>query len=242
MKHHRLWPVLAVALLTLILTGCASPISRGLRQQARADLNFTTVLNNPDAFRGTLVIWGGIIQQMQNQSGGTSITVLAYPLDWRDQPQTWKAPEGRFLVLSSQFLDPAVYRRGRKLTVAGPVAGSQTRPLNDSQYRYPALTAQELYLWPHYRVVYFGYPYNYDYYAPYPYGPYPYAPYPYAPYPYGPYPYGPYSYDPYPFIGPSYGWYGAPFYYAPFGFRGGFHERGDFHGPEGGGHGGGRGH
>lgn len=55
--------------------------------------------------------------------------------------------EGRYLVVVDRFLDPAIYRSGRDITVAGEVRGSEVRRLGEIDYRYPVIAASELYLW-----------------------------------------------------------------------------------------------
>jgi hypothetical protein len=78
--------------------GCVYPISAELRQSARKDLTFARVFENPEAARGALVIWGGVILQNNNQSTGTMLTMMQFPLDWRERPKAWQDPGGRFIV------------------------------------------------------------------------------------------------------------------------------------------------
>ena len=68
--------------------------------------------------------------------------------------------------LVNRFLDPAIYRSGRDITVAGEVQGSEVRRLGEIAYRYPVIAALELHLWKEplspqsYPYAYpFGYPY-----------------------------------------------------------------------------------
>jgi outer membrane lipoprotein len=77
----------------------------------------------------------------------TWIEVLQKNLDRQQRPEDTYQSLGHFLVRFSGFIDPAIYARGRKLTVAGRVDGNVIRPLNDMDYTYPVLTAREHYLW-----------------------------------------------------------------------------------------------
>ena len=61
--------------------------------------------------------------------------------------------EGRFIIQTPGFLDPAIYSPGRKLTVAGTVAGKEVRPLGEIEYTYPIIEKRELYLWPEEEAV-----------------------------------------------------------------------------------------
>ena len=173
--------------LLLILAGCAPVISTNLREQTDPSLTFGEVIRNPDAFKGRTVIWGGeIIETTNEKDGDTVLEIFQRPLSWREEPQETAASEGRFLVRVEKYLDPYVYRRGRKVTVAGEVLGEEVRPIGKMDYRYPLILSKELYLWTYY------YPYSY-------------SPYPYD---YGyPYHYGSWGYN-YPWY-PGWGWWGG---------------------------------
>lgn len=140
-----------------LLAGCAtSPISKTLRQQARKDVTFERAVKDPDADKGALVIWGGYIVDVVNAPGYTELTVLDAPLEAGDQPGLAENSKGRFLARINRFLDPAVYRKGRKVTVAGKITGQETRPLGKIDYAYPVLDVDELHMWARER------PYPYD--------------------------------------------------------------------------------
>jgi outer membrane lipoprotein len=166
----------------LLLSGCAHVISKNLRAEADPTLSFSRVLQNPEAFKGKTVIWGGEVVETTNQKdGSTLIEVLERRLDRQGEPDEASPSQGRFLVQSQDYLDPYVYRRGRKVTVAGVILGQKVKPLGEMDYRYPLVSIKQLHLWPVY------------YYAPAPYYPYPYYYDPWwrpAPwYPWGYYPY-----------------------------------------------------
>ena len=56
-------------------------------------------------------------------------------------------PEERHLVVVNRFLEPAFYRSGRDITVAGEVVGSVLPRLGEIGYRYPVIAALKIYLW-----------------------------------------------------------------------------------------------
>lgn len=147
----RLW---FVGVLGLLLSACAYPISQPFRDEARKDLTFSTVLQNPTTYRGSVVIWGGVIIDTVNRPEGTEITVLETPLDSGGEPGDEEFSRGRFIAKSLQFLDPEIYKNGRKITVAGEITGQETRPLGAMQYRYPVLMIKELHLWKKETVTY----------------------------------------------------------------------------------------
>ena len=169
----------------LLMLGCASPISKQLRQEVTEDVTFPMVLKNPSAYEGDIVLWGGFIIKTVNLEEGVEIFVLETPLDHWEEPEPQQYSRGRFIAKTAKFLDPEVYAKGRKITLAGKIVGGATHPLGQTQYLYPVVMVKQLHLWKKAPAS----PYYYPWYGPYSwYGPYPYGPY------YGPY-YGPF-YEP----------------------------------------------
>ena len=148
--------------LAVLLSGCAHVISQDLRDQADPSLTFSEIFQNPSAYKGKAVVWGGeIIETVNRKEGDTLIEVFQRPLDGRGEPKETLASEGRFLILAEKYLDPYLYRKGKKLTVAGEILGEEMKPLGNMDYRYPLLLSKQIYLW-----EYYYYPYPYTYYGP----------------------------------------------------------------------------
>jgi outer membrane lipoprotein len=91
---------------------------------------------------------GGKIIETQGSEGNSEITVLHLPLKDNERPQDGDKTEGRFLVRTAQFLDPALYEKGTLLTVVGRVSGAESRMIGSFPYLYPALEMIEIKLWP----------------------------------------------------------------------------------------------
>jgi outer membrane lipoprotein len=145
------WSKLRLGLLfflLLTLSACAPTISKQLRQQADAGLSFPVLAADPEAYQGKIVILGGVIAQTTAKTGQTELEIVQKPLDSFNVPETTDTSQGRFLVLAEQFLDPLIYKKDRKITVAGEVTGSEVRKLDELDYRYPVLKSLELKLWP----------------------------------------------------------------------------------------------
>jgi outer membrane lipoprotein len=168
MKSRFSW-ILLLSFLVL-LSGCAHVISKDLRTKSDPSLTLTQVRQNPEAFKGKWVVWGGEIVETVNQKDDTTqIEVFQKPLGWRGEPKDTISSEGRFLILTDQYLDPYIFRRGKKITVAGEILGNKIKPLGEMDYRYPIVSSKQIYLWPEYYYQ----PYPYTYYDPwwgYPYG------------------------------------------------------------------------
>lgn len=138
------------ALLLAALSGCASsryPISEELRAQARK-VTFDQVKADPNGTMGMVVIWGGRIIDVANTTNGGSIYILCLPVDSKGKPVANGESPGRFIAASPSFLDPELYPHGALVTVAGPLDGVWTEPLEDTYYTYPVLEVQEAHLWP----------------------------------------------------------------------------------------------
>jgi outer membrane lipoprotein len=134
--------------LSLALMGCASVVPKDFEATADRTLALADIWARPEAFRGRTMILGGEILQVTPKPSGTEVEVLERPLGQRDRPERTDASQGRFLVMMEGFLDPAVYRAGREVTVVGDVEGVTARPIGEVTYTFPVLRGRYLYLWP----------------------------------------------------------------------------------------------
>ena len=100
-----------------------------------------------DFHQGKLVIWGGRIVEVENQSDITLLAVASYPLNRADQPRTDAEPGVRFLVINPGFLEPLSFAPGRFVTVLGRVSGLRERPVGEFTYTYPVIETEEIHLW-----------------------------------------------------------------------------------------------
>jgi outer membrane lipoprotein len=142
-----------------LISGCAV-ISPELRAKVDSSLTFEKVFQNPCAYKGKIVLWGGeIIQTLPQKEGATMIEVLKWPLNWREEPRRTVSFHGKFLVLVKDHLDLSLYERGKDITVAGEIEGEiqgkEDQRLSDDTYRYPLILSKELHLW-----KYYFYPYS----------------------------------------------------------------------------------
>jgi outer membrane lipoprotein len=143
-SHITVTAVLAAS----VVTGCAPPFTKALLDKADKNLLFSELNKAPEKYIGKIMMLGGTIVDTKNLKDRSQIEVLQKPLDGEGRPAQTDETGGRFLIVTSQFVDGAVYHRGRSVTIIGEVAGSKVQPLGESMYRYPVLTAKELHLWP----------------------------------------------------------------------------------------------
>jgi outer membrane lipoprotein len=130
-----------------VFVGCTPVISPQLMDQVDRALGYRAIAADPAGARGKTVLLGGTIVQTVPKPGLTEIDVVQKSLDSSGAPRLTDRSEGRFLVVSEQFLDPAVYSPGRDITVAGEVLDPQTHRIGEIDYRYPVIHAIELRLW-----------------------------------------------------------------------------------------------
>ena len=147
-KRYVIHLVCLVTLTGLVMTGCAPVISQQASKDVDQSVRFEQVLEKPDAYEGKIVLLGGEIMKTENFPDKTLIIVLQRPLGFQKKPATNGSSKGRFIISAPGFLDPAIYRPHRKITVVGVVAGKEVRPLGETEYTYPIISKRELYIWP----------------------------------------------------------------------------------------------
>ncbi|MEZ4483581.1 MAG: Slp family lipoprotein [Syntrophotaleaceae bacterium] len=154
---------LGLLLVLLVLGGCGSVLSRDALYGVNYEVDYAQIKAAPENHEGKTVIAGGMILANQLSEAGTTLEILKYTLDSRDEPQDPDEVNGRFLARTSRLLDPSIYKAGRLVTLVVTLRGLETRPLQKIDYRYPVFEVVELYLVPERQPEGRGYyPYYYD--------------------------------------------------------------------------------
>ncbi len=133
-------------------SGCAHIISKDLRTKTDQTVTFGEVFKDPNSYKGKMVIWGGeIIQSIPQKDGTSLIEVLEWPLGWREKPRRTVEFRGKFLVQARGSLNPVLFHRGKRITVAGEIAGEiqgdKIEHLTEKAYRYPLLLEKQVHAW-----------------------------------------------------------------------------------------------
>jgi outer membrane lipoprotein len=139
--------------LGLLLAGCATAFPEAALRSVDRSITVTALRADPAAYVGRRVMVGGDILATRPRPGQTEIEVLSKPLSSGDRPRRGDVSDGRVLITTPEFLDPAVYAEGRRLTVIGTVTGQEERTIGELAYRYPVLAASDIRLWPREVVV-----------------------------------------------------------------------------------------
>ncbi len=171
--------------IVFLLAGCASHIPVEIRDDiTEGSATINSVQSDFEAYEGRQVRWGGTIAAVENRENDTWIEVVARELNSWGEPLYSDVSSGRFLFRVDGFLDPAIYKVDREITVYGTIESRVVREIDDHPYNYVLVRAQSHYLWNDYEQRRYAWPYYYPYY-PY-----------YYPYHYGFYFGHPFSYHP----------------------------------------------
>ncbi len=183
---HILRIIITLIMLLMFSVSC-SGITRQMRNEAMPPVPFKTLVQNVDQYIGETVILGGYILEIENKPEETIIRVLQAPLSFEDAPQLRDKSEGRFVVIHKGFLDPEIYYKDRRITVAGTILGRQTEQIGSCPYECLKLESREIHIWTEYEYRNY-YMYDDPFYYPSsrhfisPYRRYPFYRYPYYPY------------------------------------------------------------
>jgi outer membrane lipoprotein len=153
-------------MMLVLLAACATRAPDAIREPPPEDLSLAEVSRNPEAYQGRRVRWGGMVAAVENRPNETWIDVVARPLDGSGRPRAGDTSLGRFAARVQGFLDPAIYRQGREITVAGAVEGAVTRLIGQYPYRYVMVDADTTRLWEPEPRAYYRDPYYDPYYDP----------------------------------------------------------------------------
>jgi len=151
MNIKRSMAFFLLLLLFIPALGCGPVISPKVMAKVDSSIAFGAVLQNPDAYKGRTVLWGGKIIQVLPQNGTTYVEVLKMTFGWREKPEEAYAPEGKFLILFRNMPDFSNFDRGLKITVAGEIQGGvkgvAVGSLTEKDYPYPVILSEEFHLW-----------------------------------------------------------------------------------------------
>ncbi len=135
------------SVLLLTFFGCATTKREPEAEVAYEEIPFSEILKSPDTYKGRIVRLGGLIVTTENREKETVLEVLEKPLSRRGRPKGEKVSEGRFMVVFEEFLDQAIYRPNRAVTVVGEIVGVKTGTIGEASYPYPLLSGRNIHLW-----------------------------------------------------------------------------------------------
>ena len=143
----------------LFLYACSN-LPDNIKNPPTVDIQLNQVLQNSSDFQNHPVRWGGTIIDVKNKANSTLIQILSYPLDYFARPKLNQPAIGRFISISNQFLDPAIFAKGTKITIAGTLQGTVEKKVDEKIITIPIIAIDNHHIWPHYRQNYYR-PYGY---------------------------------------------------------------------------------
>lgn len=181
----------------LVICSCAPVLDRSYMQEGEREVSFKSLRENPGRYKGKLYILGGVIVHTKFVEQGSQVEAMHVPVDRYGYFEDEGRSEGRFFAVlpkEERMLDPVVYQRGRRVTLAGEFVEMRSGKIDEMEYGYPVFQIKQIYLWP--KEKRHPPPYYYDpWFSPYPY----YYRYPWWRYPYSIHkPAGPHSPAPAP--------------------------------------------
>lgn len=169
---------LKILLAVLLISSCTPVLSRNLISDGIFNEGLSEIKQEPDAYKGRLFIFGGIIVKTETTKDGSVIEAIFVPVNSLGYLKSYKTSGGRFLAIynSREILDPLIFSEKREISLAGEFIGIRNGKIGEMEYSYPLFEIKEIYLWEEikekdYYYYYMPPPYPYWYYRHRPYDP-----------------------------------------------------------------------
>ena len=143
----------------LFLHACSN-LPANIKNPPSVDIQLHQALKNSSSFQNYPVRWGGTIIDVENEANETKMQILFYPLNYYGRPKLNKPSSGRFITVSKQFLDPAIYANGTSITVVGTLQGTLEKQIGKKIITVPIVSINSFHIWPQYPQNYYS-PYGY---------------------------------------------------------------------------------
>ncbi|RJQ73020.1 MAG: hypothetical protein C4519_18275 [Desulfobacteraceae bacterium] len=159
--------------LVSVLTVACSVMPAAVKNEAVSDVAFNDLVQDASRYTGQTVILGGYVVEVRNEQDLSRLIAVQAPLGIGDEPKSKDMSQGRLIVEYKGFLDPEVYTKDRKITVAGKLLGSSATEKGQANFPFVRMAATQVHLWDKERPLerdpywhYWRYPYPYPYLYP----------------------------------------------------------------------------
>jgi len=133
---------------SLALSACTHAMTQELREAVQPDITFADIVNSPEDHAGEQFIIGGFIASGKVDEEGTFLEMVQSPTQNDGTVIDPDVSGGRFIAFfPGERLDPAIYERGRVMTLGGTLTGTITGKIAGKEYTYPVLEVAESQLW-----------------------------------------------------------------------------------------------
>ena len=126
--------------------GC-SAIPSAVQKKALPEMPFPVLIQQADRYIGETLILGGYVLDVRNIEDETRMVAIQVPLDAEQKPKTRDLSQGIIIIKYNGFLDPNVYVKNSKVTVAGVLLGSSATKNFPLQYPSVELKLTHIHLW-----------------------------------------------------------------------------------------------
>jgi len=128
----------------ILLGGCAHVMSETRLKHVDRSLAYSDISKNPEALAGKQVLVGGVIAGIKSSGDVIVLEVEQLELFNNGVPNESSPSGGRFLAISSELLDPAIYHPGNLVSIIGEIKGKRIQKLESVDYPYPLISVKEL--------------------------------------------------------------------------------------------------
>lgn len=146
MKQALVVSGLIVAL--FVFTGCSSNIPALIKQAPPDNIQVKEAQQQPEAFIGSRIRWGGQIIAVENLKDTTEVELLSRPLSDSGKPNTESKSLGRFKLRLDGFSEPEDFPKDRLMTVNGRIIEVSDGQVGEYPYLYPIVEEDVHYIWP----------------------------------------------------------------------------------------------
>jgi outer membrane lipoprotein len=152
-KFYSKYPMKKLLLtipLIIILISCAPILSQDIMKRSTFNVQLSELKKDPGFYKGSLFILGGIIISTEVTEKGSVIEAIHVPVNSSGHLESIETTTGRYLAIYPEddgLLEPVIFRKSRKMTLAGKFIGIKTKKINEVERIYPVFEIKELYLW-----------------------------------------------------------------------------------------------
>lgn len=143
--------LLLLSLSALFISACSN-VPKTIQSAPPGNTQLQDVVLNTTAKSDEIVRWGGEIIEVENNNDYSIIQVVEFPLNHYGKPNPIRSSAGRFLAKTENFVDPAVYKKGDLITIAGEYqAETNSRIVDEKEVSMPVIQIIESYKWQPYQ-------------------------------------------------------------------------------------------
>ncbi len=136
--------ILTILTTMLLFSGCAHVMSETNLKMVDSSISYADLKARPETYAGKTVLVGGIIAGVDSSGDVLMLEVAQLELFKNEVPNDSSRSGGRFLAISTELIDPVIYRPGKLVTIIGEVKGKKIKKIDGVDYPYPLISVKEI--------------------------------------------------------------------------------------------------